>query len=92
MATNLPDDVRKYSETPVYSEQTVPDKLTAEHDLKAGVWGKLCVIAGRLDYHVPGEPDLKRAIKTGEHVVIEPRQVHFVRPIGDVQFKVEFYR
>jgi tellurite resistance-related uncharacterized protein len=92
MTKNLPDDVRKYSETPVFNEQTVPDNLTSEHNLKAGVWGKLCVIAGHLDYHVPGAPDQKHAIETGEHVVIEPRQVHFVRPIGDVRFKVEFYR
>jgi len=92
MAKGLPDSVRKYSETPLFSEQTVPDKLTSEHDLKAGVWGKLCVIAGKLEYHVPGAPDKVHAIKAGEKVVIEPRQVHFVRPIGHVQFKVEFYR
>ena len=30
MTKNLPDDVRKYSETPVFNEQTVPDKLTSE--------------------------------------------------------------
>ncbi len=92
MAKDLPDDVHKYSESPLFSEQTVPDKLTSEHDLKAGVWGKLCVIAGNLNYHVPGKPDQVSAIKAGEYVIIEPRQVHFVRPRGHVQFKVEFYR
>lgn len=92
MARKLPDDVRKYSETPLFSEHTVPDKLTSEHNLKAGVWGKLCVIAGRLEYHIPGGPPEVHVIEAGHHTIIEPAQVHFVRPIGPVQFKVEFYR
>ena len=92
MSKVMPDGVHKYSETPLFSEQTVPEKITSKHDLKAGVWGKLCVIAGSIEYHAPGEPVQVHAVNTGEHVIIEPRQVHFVRPIGPVQFKVEFYR
>lgn len=92
MAKALPDGVEKYAESPIFSEQTVPDKLTSEHDLKAGVWGRLCVIAGDLEYHVPAAPHQNRVVAAGEHVIIEPRQVHFVKPVRQVQFKVEFFR
>lgn len=37
MAKALPDGVCKYSESPLFNEQTVPDKLTSKHNLKAGV-------------------------------------------------------
>lgn len=92
MRNVLPDGVEKYAESPLFSEQTVPEKLISEHDLKAGVWGKLCVIDGTLEYHIPGGSHLSQLLKAGEYVVIEPQQVHFVKPVRNVQFKVEFYR
>lgn len=48
--------IAKYSETPVFSEETTPSKLTSVHDTKQGVWGKLVVLAGEIDYIVPGRP------------------------------------
>ena len=92
MRNVLPDGVEKYAESPLFNEETVPEKLTSEHDLKAGVWGKLCVIDGSLEYHLPGEAHRSQLLKAGEHAVIEPQQVHFVKPVRNVQFKVEFYR
>lgn len=92
MCKVLPDGVEKYAESPLFTEQTVPEKLTSEHDLKAGVWGKLCVIDGSLEYHTAGGTHQNQVLKAGEHAVIEPQQVHFVKPVRDVQFKVEFYR
>jgi len=92
MQKTLPDTVKKYSESPLFNEQTIPAKLTSNHDLKAGVWGKICVVSGTLEYIIPGDPDEVHVIRDGEHIISKPEQVHFVRAVGQVEFKVEFYR
>lgn len=92
MRADLPTDVARYAESPLFDEQTVPEKLTSAHELKAGTWGRICVSAGALEYHVPGNPHQACDILAGEYAVIEPEQVHFVKPVGHVLFKVEFYR
>ncbi len=92
MRKNLPQSVAKYAESLLFNEHTVPDKLTSNHDLKPGVWGRICVMSGTLEYNVCGDPPRAYPIKAGQHVIIEPGLVHFVTPTGKVEFKVEFYR
>ena len=92
MKHSLPHDVEKYAESPLFTEQTVPDKLLSDHDIKPGVWARICVSAGVLQYIVPADPDRVQTIEAGGHAIVEPEQVHFVKPVGQVEFKVEFYR
>jgi tellurite resistance-related uncharacterized protein len=96
MLDHLPKDVKKYSETPVFTEVTVPKKITDNHSTKTGVWGKLCVIEGEVDYIIPHEnddktPEIKRVI-SGDFAVIEPTIIHRAQPVGSAKFKVEFYK
>ena len=37
-----------YKRTPVFDETTLPDGLRREHRTKAGVWGIIRVLEGRL--------------------------------------------
>lgn len=92
MPRTLPEGITKYSESPVFTDKTVPEKLTRMHDTKAGVWGKLVVLKGSLDYVVPGPPSFRQRINKGEYGVIEPAVPHRVELVGPVSFKVEFYR
>lgn len=89
---DLPPGLIKYGGTPVFTEKTVPAKLTRAHDTKAGVWGKLVVIEGALDYVIPGPPEKRIHICAGEFAVIEPEVKHYVRPDSGVTFRVDFYR
>ena len=92
MLVQLPEGLEKYSETPLFTEKSVPDKITNEHRTKPGVWGKLIVFDGGLDYVIPGPPEARQHIKAGEFGVIEPEIIHFVDITGSVAFKVEFYK
>ena len=92
MRSQLPDGLVKYGETPVFTEKTVPPKLTSAHDTKPGVWGKLIVTAGALDYVVPGPPEERQRIEGGDFGVIEPEIKHFVTLKGAVTFRIDFYR
>lgn len=89
---SLPAFLAKYSESPVFTEKTVPAKLTSVHDTKPGVWGKLVVLEGEIDYIVPGPPPARQRITPSSYGVIEPAVPHRVELNGPVRFKVEFYR
>lgn len=91
-SVELPPDVVKYAESPMFSAATVPDKLTSEHNLKPGVWGRLSVGAGSVEFHITGLPSSRATVRAGESLIIEPEKMHFVRPSADAQFKVDFYR
>ena len=88
----LPVGIRKYAETPVFSAETVPKKLTKLHDTKPGVWGRLCVIEGALDYIISCSPPFQQRINAGEYGIIEPESLHHVQIIGPVRFKIEFLK
>ena len=43
---------RPYRSTPVFDQDTLPAALRARHSTKAGVWGVIRVLEGRLCYRV----------------------------------------
>lgn len=88
--TRLPEGLRKHGETRTFDETSVPAKLLDLHDTKPGVWGRLVVEQGALDYIVPGPPETCERISAGEFGVIEPTVVHRVGLCGPVRFRVEF--
>lgn len=92
MRDSLPEELVKYGGTPVFTEKTVPERLLRAHDTKPGVWGKLIVLDGALDYVIPGFPDAHKRIEAGDYGVIEPEMKHYVTPLGAVTFRVDFYR
>lgn len=87
-----PENLVKYGETPLFTEESVPSKLTSVHSTKPGVWGKLVVEKGVLNYIVSGSPETVQCVKAGQFGVIEPEVVHRVELLGAVAFRVEFYR
>ncbi len=76
----LPETISAYKKTPVFTAETVPKGLLADHQTKAGTWGLITVLEGELDYTIT---DASR----------EPEILHHVLPVtDDVVFYVEFYR
>jgi len=91
---SLPKHVQKYAETPVFTEESVPKKLTSVHDTKEGVWGRLIMIEGQLDFVIPGPPHISQSLQAenGDIAIIEPQIPHYVDIKGPVTFKIEFLR
>lgn len=91
----VPAHVKSYARTAEFTEQTVPPGLLKAHTTKAGSWGLIHVLEGRLTYritdprHAPSEVVLT---PEGGPAVIEPTVVHEVEPVGSVRFYVEFLR
>lgn len=87
----LPDAVRAYRRTPVFTEASVPAGLLKEHSTKAGVWGVITVLSGRLEYAVPSNHETV-ILDPDRSAVIAPTVPHRVTPLGAVSFYVEFWR
>lgn len=91
----LPPDVQPYRRTDVFTEATTPAGLLRAHTTKAGVWGLIHVLEGRLAYRIvdprraANEVELTPSTPPG---VVEPTILHEVEPKGAVRFYVEFHR
>lgn len=87
----LPDGVRKYRETKVFTDQTIPPGFKREHSTKARVWGKIYVVQGTLDLKVYEPSFLQIQLSAGEFAIASPQQTHSVSLGDGAAFKMEFY-
>lgn len=88
----LPKNVFPYKRTPEFDEVTVPNGLLKAHQTKAGVWGKIVILEGKLQYTI-SEPEIENLTLTKDNYgVVEPTVFHQVKPLGKVRFYVEFYK
>ena len=79
-----------YRRTPVFDETSLPAALRAAHSTKAGVWGMVRVLLGRVRLtYVAQERALVLDPATPGPLL--PQQVHYVEPLGPMQMFVEFY-
>lgn len=88
----IPDGLELARTTPEFDEHTVPPGLLKAHQVAAGVWGRLVVSRGRLDFTFEDQADERRSVGPGESVVIPPQRPHRIVIIGPVRFCVEFHR
>jgi len=79
-----------YKSTPVFDENTLPAGLRKEHRTKAGVWGVIRVLEGRLRYRVL-DPVSKTILDPDNTGFILPDQPHLVEPLGAMRMQVDFY-
>ncbi len=79
-----------YKSTPVFDENTLPSGLRKEHRTKAGVWGIIRVLEGRLRYRVL-DPITETILDPDHPGLVLPDQPHFVEPLGAMRMQVQFY-
>ena len=88
----IPRGYEPYRRTSDFTTTTIPSALQHDHTTRAGVWGVIHVLEGRLRYIV--EPPLARnvVLEPGTDGVVAPEVPHRVAPEGHVRFFVEFHR
>lgn len=87
----LPDGAAAYRTTDVFDEATLPAGLRRDHTIRAGSWGRVEVLAGRLHFVMPALA-IDRELTEGEHAIIPPEVSHHVEPLGPVRMRVVFLR
>jgi tellurite resistance-related uncharacterized protein len=79
-----------YRITAVFDETTLPTALRREHRTKAGVWGLVRVLEGRLRLaYADGTQDI--ILGPEAPGLVRPEQAHLVEPLGAMRMQVEFY-
>ncbi|MGI9615312.1 MAG: DUF1971 domain-containing protein [Acidimicrobiales bacterium] len=91
-AKPLPDDAVLVRTTAVFDEESVPAGLLRAHRVADGVWGRLVVHRGTLDFLFEDEPEAPITLAAGDSVVIPPAVPHRVVLTGSTAFAVEFHR
>ena len=81
---------RPYRTTPVFDEATLPAALRREHRTKAGVWGVVRVLEGRLRLSF-GDGAEEQVLSADAPGLLLPEQPHLVEPLGMMRMQVEFY-
>ena len=79
-----------YRITPMFDERTLPAALRREHSTKAGVWGVIRVLEGRLMLRF-ADGTTEQLLEPGRPGRVAPQQVHHVEPQGPMRMQVEFY-
>lgn len=85
-----PLSAQPYKQTSIFDEDTLPVGLHREHRTKAGVWGVIRVLDGKLRYQVL-DPSSETILEPGRPGLIRPDEPHLVEPLGSMKMQVEFY-
>lgn len=80
-----------YASSPVFDEQSLPDKLRNDHRTKDGTWGLLRVLDGEVRL-IFTEPHCEVLVTPDTPAPIAPLATHYVVPLGKMTMQVEFYR
>jgi tellurite resistance-related uncharacterized protein len=87
----LPADVRRYKRSATFTDTTVPSGLLRDHQTKPGVWARIVIETGTIEYTL-GPPPLTFVLTSEYPGIIPPTVPHQVRVIGPVSFYVEFLK
>jgi len=88
----LPDGVKPIRRTAEFDESTIPKGLLKAHNTKAGVWGKIVVLEGLLQYTINEPVEEIVILEVGKMGIVEPTIRHEVKALAAVRFYVEFYQ
>jgi tellurite resistance-related uncharacterized protein len=88
----IPVNAKAYKRTPTFTQESVPSGLRKNHSTIDGAWAKIVVERGRLRYVIQSDPAEELELSPEQFGVVEPKVLHHVEPLGEVQFYVEFYR
>lgn len=89
---SLPASVLLYKSTPEFNETSVPAALQRDHTTAAGVWAKITILEGNLEYCITEPAPEQHLLSVGVEGIIEPQMRHYVKISGPVRFRVDFYR
>lgn len=80
-----------YRSTPVFDETTLPAGLRGEHRTKAGVWGVIQVLEGRVSLKLL-DTGAEEVLTPENPGLVQPEQSHSVAALGRMRMRVDFYK
>jgi tellurite methyltransferase len=88
----IPAGYAPYRRTRDFDESTVPDALLRHHSTKRGIWARIHVLRGSLDYYVHAPFNSLEHLSPLSQGIVLPEVEHHIATRGPVSFFVEFLR
>jgi tellurite resistance-related uncharacterized protein len=88
----LPAGREAYGRSPDFTPDNLPARLQTAHSTKAGTWGLLHVLEGKILYQLEAPFEGNQLAAAGEKIVIASQVPHHVKFVEPGRFFVEFYR
>ncbi|MDD9945930.1 MAG: DUF3565 domain-containing protein [Myxococcales bacterium] len=88
----MPPCVEVYKRTPTYDVHSVPDGLLRSHRLRAGSWGRIKVLEGRVHYVLEDEQDCTLILRPDVDGVVAPQRPHHIALEQGARMQVLFCR
>lgn len=94
--SKIPTNHINYKSTKIFNKDNIPQLLLYSHNTKAGVYGEIVVLTGKLKFYGlkehKGEVEKELIIKSGETAISPPQYWHRVEFLThDTTFKINFY-
>ena len=83
-------NLRTVRTSPEWNERSLPAGLLRFHRLGSGIWGRIHVHDGHLQFSMASEPPFEHELDRGAEQAIPPEMDHEVRPVGSVRFSLDF--
>jgi tellurite resistance-related uncharacterized protein len=87
----IPEHYVESRRTPRFDADSIPAGLRRRHTTRPGVWARICVTSGALDYRIHAPFHETQRVVPGHCGVVLPGVEHDVTPCGAVSFSVIFY-
>lgn len=88
----IPTGFEAYGRSPDFTPDNLPSRLRAAHSTKAGTWGLIHVLEGKILYQLEVPFIGEQMAAAGECIVIESGVPHHVEFVEQGRFFIEFYR
>jgi hemoglobin len=88
----IPPGLEAYARSPDFTPDDLPPRLQTAHSTKAGTWGLLRVLEGKILYQLESPYEGEQLAAAGECIVIESEVPHHVEFVERGRFFIEFYR
>jgi len=89
----LPKDFAPYKRTPLFTQDSVPASLLKDHKTAAHSWGQLNIESGLLKYYITESGhEGEYLLDPNNPGVITSTHSHYIKPVGNVSFYIEFFR
>ncbi|NQZ59133.1 MAG: DUF1971 domain-containing protein [Lentisphaeraceae bacterium] len=87
----VPSTHKVYKKTPLFDQDSIPAGLRKKHNTAEGVWGRLVVVFGSVQFI---DFETKEVIVASpiRSVAIKPQRWHYLNVTGPVELYGEFYK
>ncbi len=89
---DLPAGAELVRTTDEFTPETMPAGLRRAHRTATGVWGRLRVLSGSIEFTFEGDAPSTHRVAAGEEQIIPPDVPHSVAPAADARFVVDFLK